>query len=291
MEYNSLIYIGELSHKPSLAVAQRYASVYGLRLRTIPRNEFLYNCDGLLRDAAFAVIWNGEQGNTGACADYCRAKRVPHCFLELGLLPQHKTYLIDRRGFCGRSSLCGDLGWVTPTDMAQMRREREALLRRHRRAPDGSVLVPLQVPNDTQVFYHWSGRTMQDLVQQVESMYPGREIVFRPHPKITDNSRLILGPRSSLRAEGLFLDQAARASVVVGVTSTCLYEASLLGVPTVALGDHPLRAHRDHERVLAGLLAHRFDSNGSPWNIMERFSVRPLGALPLSEGGNVAEAG
>ena len=50
-------------------------------------------------------------------------------------------------------------------------------------------------------------------------------------------------------------------------------------MPTVAPGNHPLRAHpHDKDQVLAGLLAHRINMNEErPWSIMERLNVRPLG--------------
>jgi len=67
--------------------------------------------------------------------------------------------------------------------------------------------------------------------------------------------------------------------VVIGITSTCLYEAAILGVPVVALGDHPLRLQPKylHERVLAGALALRVDrETGNLADVLDRFGIRPL---------------
>jgi len=65
----------------------------------------------------------------------------------------------------------------------------------------------------------------------------------------------------------------------VGITSTCLYEAAILGVPVVALGDHPLRLQPKHlqDRVLAGVLALRIDrESGDLGSVLDRFGIRPL---------------
>jgi hypothetical protein len=69
----------------------------------------------------------------------------------------------------------------------------------------------------------------------------------------------------------------------VGITSTTLFEAAILGVPVVALGDHPLRLRRPDEvdRVLAGALALRVNrSDGDLGAVLDRFNVRPLCSIP-----------
>jgi hypothetical protein len=124
---------------------------------------------------------------------------------------------------------------------------------------------------------------MNRFISHVESLYPKDRIVIRPHPKGSkrhEKSR----PQTREIFEGDCLEWAARASVVVGITSTCLYEAGVLGVPVVALGDHPLRTHcqSEHDAVLAGALALtvRRDS-GDLDSVLRRFGIAP--ALPESQ--------
>jgi len=74
------------------------------------------------------------------------------------------------------------------------------------------------------------------------------------------------------------LELASKAEVVVGITSTSLYECGILGVPVVALGDHPLRINKkeNFEKVLAGALALNINRvNGDLRPILERFNIRP----------------
>lgn len=107
-------------------------------------------------------------------------------------------------------------------------------------------------------------------------MYPTGRIVARLHP---NSSAKRWFPRAKVGGAGDFLEAASKAGVVVGITSTCLYEAAILGVPVVALGDHPLRLQPKHlhDRVLAGVLALRIDrQTGDLGPALDRFGICPL---------------
>src|SRR6185369_11159350 len=130
--------------------------------------------------------------------------------------------------------------------------------------------------NDTQILYFSPYRNMEEFIADVETMYPTGKLIARPHPRSTAKRAF---RRTKVDKEGEFLEAASKAGVVVGITSTCLYEAAILGVPVVALGDHPLRLQPKHlhERVLAGVLALRIDrEKGDLGPILYRFGIRPL---------------
>ena len=92
---------------------------------------------------------------------------------------------------------------------------------------------------------------MQDLINLCEDRFDGEQLRFKVHPR-DDSSYTSKHPRIR---EGGFIDMAVNAEQVVGLNSTCLLEAVLLGAPTEALGDGFLRAHAGREeRPLAAIL-------------------------------------
>lgn len=236
---------------------------------------------GLAKDAKFILIWNGMQHRGGLFTELAKSYGIPHAYLEYGMLSQDKSLFVDPDGFNGRSRLCKELSWVTNEDLEHLRRTREDLQRRHPIGDDGYVLITLQIEKDTQILYNSRYRTMKEFVRYITQFFKGSRVVVRPHP--TGGADLDPGDFEVSR-EGNFLDVAARATAVVGLTSTCLFEAGVLGKPVLALGDHPLAAHapRDHERVLAGALALRIPrAQPRIAPIFERFGIRPIGCNPL----------
>jgi hypothetical protein len=192
------------------------------------------------------------------------------------MLSQASTFFVDPCGFCGDSILAKDVFWVTESDLERLQRVREDLQSRYPIRRGKHVLAILQIENDTQVLYFSPYRNMEEFVADVEAMYPSGRIIARPHPRSTAKRSFA---RAKVRSSGDFLEAASQAGVVVGITSTCLYEAAILGVPVLALGDHPLRLQPKslHERVLAGALALRVQrENGDLGLVLERFGIRPL---------------
>jgi hypothetical protein len=270
-----------------LGVVETYARRFGLEVVSFGKNSSMFQVADHLKQAAFVFIWNGSQGETGLAARLCHIRQIPHVIFEQGLLPQTTTWLFDRMGYCGDSSLCGELDWVTDADLALLAEVRGTLQATHPIEDQGYILVPLQVHNDSQVLYHTGVNGMDELMQQVSETFPGRDIVVRPHPKSTAR-RESRWPNIRIEGSGTFLDWARSASMVVGLTSTCLYEAAILGKPVMAMGAHPLNRNRpegdDHrDRMLAALLAHRVDRQGGDITpLLERFNLRPRGCAPLT---------
>jgi hypothetical protein len=261
---------------PSGGVVRRYAQACGCRYVFCDVRHTMFKNADAIKQAALCVIWNGRQWTTPLAASLCQRRGIPKVFIEQGLLPQSSTFWVDPAGLVGDSVLARDLSWVTPSDLERLRREREALQAKHPRREEGFVLVPLQIHNDSQMLHYTPYNTMEEFVAEVERMYPGQRIIARPHPKGGKNRRFA---RAECNGEGEFLAVAARASVVVSLTSTCLYEAAVLGVPVVALGDHPLRLRQaaDFDRVLAGALALRINrANGELSQVLDRFNIKPL---------------
>ena len=257
-------------------VVRRYAEGHGYEYRWEGLKNDLFKTATVIKHAAMAVIWNGLQHGTPLATRMCRRRGIPVCYLEWGILPQSSTFLVDPCGFCSDSILARDLSWVTDQDMERLYEMRAGLQSRYPLRRGKHVLAILQIENDTQVLYFSHYRNMEEFIAEVETMYPTGRIVARPHPRSSAKRQFT---RARVKGGGEFLEAASQAGVVVGITSTCLYEAGVLGVPVVALGDHPLRLQPKHlrDRVLAGVLALRIDrQTGDLGPVLERFGIRPL---------------
>ena len=255
---------------------RRYAERHGCEYRWEGLKNDLFRAASVIKFASMAVIWNGLQYGTPLATRLCRRRGIPVCYVEQGLLPQADTFLVDPTGFCGDSILARDVSWVAEADIAQLNEVRAGLQERYPLQGGAHVLAVLQIENDSQTLYFSPYRNMQEFVADIEAMYPTEKIIARPHPRSTAKRSF---SRASIEGGGDFLDAARKAGVVVGITSTCLYEAAILGVPVVALGDHPLRLQPKHlhERVLAGALALRLDrKTGDLASVLDRFGVRLL---------------
>jgi capsule polysaccharide export protein KpsC/LpsZ len=264
------------NNEPESNLIQRYAQRQGCEYRWEGLKNDLFRTASVIKFASMAVIWNGLQHGTPLATRMCRRRGIPVCYVEQGLLPQANTFLIDPSGFCGDSILARDVSWVTDADMERLCQVRTQLQAKYPLQGGEHVLAVLQIENDCQTLYFSPYRNMEEFMADVEAMYPTEKIIARPHPKSTAKRKFA---RAEVEAGGDFLEAASKAGVVVGITSTCLYEAAILGVPVVAIGDHPLRLQPRHlhERVLAGALALRVDrATGDLGAILDRFGIRPL---------------
>jgi len=270
-----IVHVG-YNNQEETGVVRRYAQACGYSYRWEGLKNDLFKSASVIKHSSMAVIWNGLQHGTPLATRLCRRRGIPVCYLEWGILPQSSTFLVDPCGFCADSILAKDVSWVTQEDLKRLHRERARLQKEYPLQGGKDVLAVLQIENDTQILYFSPYRKMEEFISDVEAMYPRGRIIARPHPRSTASRSFA---RAKIKAGGDFLDAASRAGVVVGITSTCLYEAAILGVPVVALGDHPLRLQPKHlhERVLAGVLALRIDrEKGDLGPILYRFGIRPL---------------
>jgi hypothetical protein len=236
-------------------------------------------------DASMICMWNGKHRYGPLLTDLCAAKAIPKFYVEYGLFPHRDNILVDPMGSCGGSILKQDLSWVTQADFDALAAKRAEMQGWYPIEDDGSVMIPLQIETDPQVLYYTKYRNMHEFVHDVIEMYPNNRIVVKEHPKETASfSQQWLQDNPDSDVEFVaghvdFLRVAASASVVVGLTSTTLYEAGVLGKPIVALGQHPLAgaSEQDKERVLAGALALNVNmQTGSIKTVLDRFGIQPL---------------
>lgn len=237
----------------------------------------------------FIFIWNGKQCYGSLITDLCNNKNIPKCYIEWGLLPQSDNFLLDPTGFCGDSILCNDLSWIDAKDLNNLHNTRKLLNQEYSISNDGYILVPLQIENDSQVLYYSKYLNMYDFVCDIISMFPQQKIVIKTHPK--NNTTKYLKSWNNEYTEKMksnkvtiidsnmpFLKLASKASKIVGLTSTALYESAILGKKVIALGNHPLKnIEYNIDKILAGILALNINrKTGNIKNILDRFDIKPL---------------
>lgn len=235
------------------------------------------------------AIWNGKQCYGPLISDLCKNKGIPRFYMEWGLLPQADNFLIDPNGFCGDSVLCSDISWVDAADMSKLYSVRADMQRVNPIRDDNYILIPTQIENDSQILYYSKYLNMYDFICDVLIAYPNKKIIIKVHPKNNETkyltswndkyTRMIQSDRVSIITSNIsFLELASKASIIVGLTSTCLYEAAILGKKVIALGNHPLNIGENNpDRILAGVLALNINrKTGSIKNLLDRFQIHPL---------------
>jgi hypothetical protein len=243
--------------------------------------EFFQSAD-VIKRAGFVVIWNGGHGSGRNAKALCESMKIPYAFFEWGVAPQGSTFLVDLKGFAGESMLMDSLGWVTDADIAAYRVASAGFRAPYKLFPQPrSVLVPLQIENDTQVVYNSHYRGMNELIGAVVDAYPGADITVRPHPKSGNQKPSVpTGIKvQTAKDEPDWLRAASHAELIVGVNSTALTEAAMLGVPVVALGRCPLAVQpkRHRERLLAAYWALRVPRVGGHIGaVIKRFGIAPI---------------
>ena len=117
------------------------------------------------------------------------------------------------------------------------------------------MLCPLQLEEDTNIQEHSPFGNMQAFIDHVERvMFPAETVVFKAHPVAAQRR---YRTRTPIVRGGSFLRMAENAGRVVGINSTCLLEAVMMGAPTTALGEGFLTAHQGREHKLLAALVDR----------------------------------
>jgi hypothetical protein len=269
-----IIYYGPHNGE-NCAFVERYATEIGQPFKYVSYVDDFFKVGAThIKKASMVFIWNGKQRQGPLAAELCRRHGIPHAYYEWGFLPQKETYWV----FPGdRDLLLQDLSWVCQEDVDVFLTQKLTLQQACPLSPQGHVLVPLQIENDTSILYTTPYAGMDEFVADIAAMYPEQRVVIRPHPK-SGATRIVRNSNHLVDGSGTWFEACSKASAVVGLTSTSLVESALLGVPTFALGDCPLRYHgrRHLDRLLAAYLALRVPRSGSPKAVLERFGLRPI---------------
>jgi len=200
-------------------------------------------------------IWNGQDPGCDWIKSVCKAHNIKYLYAELGLLPQKNNWHIDPNGIIGKSSLCKELSWVDDEMIRKYEQYKETYIRKNKLYynPGEYILIPLQLEFDS-AFYLYSGYArISDFIADMESKYD--KIIISPHP-VRKDIRLYPKKAKIIR-DTPTIKLALKSKQVIGLTSTILYETSMLGIPTEAIGDCPMKYHKDDQIRLLAAVYHR----------------------------------
>lgn len=209
-----------------------------------------------IRRACLVVLWHGDEIGNPYVREVCVEQGVPCVSCEHGLFPQQRRLIFDPDGRISNLSLLNGLpvGEVDPGRGQRVIDEHFDQLGIRRDEPDGTLVYPLQIGCDASQIrgvqptllegYHWASNLAETL---------GLRMVVTKHPKtgwpswVPDEERYV----------GSTIQRASSASIVVGINSTVLFETAALGVPTIALGQSPVRNHIGRIPELISVIAGR----------------------------------
>lgn len=188
------------------------------------------------------IIWNGLASHHFDFIETINKFKWQHrlCHMEVAWLPQKDYVYCDRKGINGNSSIATQkLSPLTPQQETQLAC---ALLQlRNHQAPKKkkkTILVPLQLENDTSILHFSPFKTMQEFVTTLEQWIPEDYIVtVRPHPKNTQGTIPRLTKKNfQLNAEQDLYDALASSEIVIGINSTTLLEAMAFECTVLTFG-------------------------------------------------------
>jgi len=198
-------------------------------------------------------MWNGTEDAYLPLRRICEEKGIKYHICECAWFPQKKYWYFDNEGINASSSLMrDDLSWVGDAQFDKLKDIRDKHIgSRKWNYPGKYILVPLQLEWDTNIIQHSPFQKMQSFIDHVEERFKGERIIVKKHP-------IDMHTYTTTTAEfidsGSFLDYAQDASLVYCLTTTCLYEAALMGVPVEVIGDGYLRAHAEEwQKTLAAM--------------------------------------
>jgi hypothetical protein len=294
---NTLVHYGYLQNE-ELNLVKKLAKEYNLEFRhdgvkklslmnpKFPNRSFATFAH-TSKYANFMVIWGGNQCYAPLVTKLCEAKGIPKIYIEWGMLPQRDHFFIDPYGFCGDSILNKNLDWINNDDINLLYNKREELQKKYIIENQDYIFVPLQLNNDSQVLYYTKYKNMNEFINDLVIMYPDDKIVLKVHPKAgVEPHALFDSLNENIKSKNIvimdkdqdFLQLASKAKLVVGLTSTTLYESAILGKNVISMGNHPLNTFKNNiDKVLAGALFLNIDRKyGDIKPILDRFNLYPL---------------
>lgn len=189
----------------------------------------------------YIILWNGDLPKDDIVKNWAAKSHIPIIYIEMGWFPQEKTVYFDFRGVNASSEIRGKK--LERISLHQRKKLHMFLQKYHRemnlsgnKLPSDFIFVPLQVETDSNILKNSAIKTMKDLVKRVVSIFKGKIIIVRPHPKHPD-VKFDGIPNIRVDTNSDLHNLVKKARVVIGINSTVLLEALTYFKPVIALGE------------------------------------------------------
>ena len=192
------------------------------------------------------IIWNGGESIQQQIASKAKSFGIPVAYLEVGFFGQKTHYFLSKNRSYGKYLLKDE-----PVEILNEEQESWVCSEFAKYAPnikyhgDGNYVGGmLQLEHDYSI-RESRFSSMQQLIDEVDKLFPGDNIIFKAHPKSKKSS---LDTSWPIYPYNSIWPHICPAKVVIGVNSTSLYEAAFAGAPVIALGDCALSRNPDNHR-------------------------------------------
>ncbi len=223
------------------------------------------------------LFWNGSTRCFAPLKQQLRRLKRLFTYVECGFFPQSEFFYLDKLGINAQSQLrSDDLDWL-PSNYRDFLHDFSRQYFADVVAYPGNdfVFVPLQLESDSNVQNNSRfNRGMQGFIDYICQQYQDENLVFKAHPKDPKKHQYHL-PSGKWANETSSLALIKSAKKVHGINSTVLFEAALLGVPTIAEGQCLLNYHCDNtDKLLAAMLLrqHPVAMTGLDLDVLSQFS-------------------
>lgn len=176
---------------------------------------------------------------------------------ENGYFPQSNYFYLDRDGCIIKNSLYNDnLSWISKKHLDKLEVKKQEYWGNRKYNPE-YILIITQVEHDTTVQLSGTFTDMQKFINYVSVKEYLRNknipIKIRMHPMSLKS--FYLPSFCQKDEEKSHINSMSKAIKVIAISSTCLYEASLMGINIEVYGDCLLKKHfQNKEKLLAAIL-------------------------------------
>lgn len=238
----------------------------------------------IIKKSDLVIIWNGMEVGCFWVSEICKTFNIPYCIIERGLFPQSPTnFIVDRSGICCRSESINEK-YLDKSKLPELNAKILSFYNERNlkyKIGGDKYLFIFQLEFDSTVYHFSNYKSNEDMVDKFVSKHkicPSLVLVC-PHPrnpnvkskyKISKNKTIV---------------ECQTAKLVIGISSTTMYEALGMGCPIKILGGnknliHPInRTWSNENLIIPTILQNQFDISEGSFSITKKIEKNSCNTL------------